>query len=136
MDNLSNNGKYRIFLKSTDDDSYFYSNTSYQWFVVSEKTGDSLFEFSGSESSSRSGDSNNGTEDVSFDETGYKLIVKSFEGETEIIPLPLEIDFAEEGKSIVLKYESGEIQTRERKQLVFFTKYGEPIYTPLKQPGE
>jgi hypothetical protein len=125
---------FTIVERRTDDDSYFYSNTRYSWYVVSKETGDEIMAFYGDDDADASGRTVSGVSSVLFHETKNALVVVD-EGTTKEIVLPKKLWLSDDGKVFHLEYESGQIHHRNRRQAIHTSKYGEPFpIVPLKNP--
>ncbi len=133
MERISKNKIFQIHIHTKDDDSYFYSNTSYQYSVISIQTGDELFSFSGSSNSNHSGTSESGISDIFFDNDANFLIIKHYDSKKEKIELPTDIKIENDNNHIILEYLDGHTEKRKRNIGIFTTKYGQPYeITPLK----
>lgn len=131
---VSSNGKFEIIEYRKDDDSYFYSDTDYSYYVVSVEMGDELFAFYGHSYSGRSGTDEGGVKKVSFSDDNKLIEVDHYDGKKETFELPAELSFADKGKAIVLKYGDGRSEKRKRRAVTHFSKYGQPFSLPLKMP--
>jgi hypothetical protein len=132
MKNISPDKRFEIHLFTRDDDSYFYSNTDYYWYITSVETGDELFSFSGSDSQDSNGSKKNGVEHVDFMQNGLGVIVLNSEGSQESFRLPSQIDIVEGGKKLRLTFPDGTKNEVPRKKLMHFSKYGQPFTLPIK----
>ena len=121
--------RFEIIYRTKDDDSYFYSNTDYTWYVRSLQTGDELFCFSGYSNADAHSSREEGVSSVHFD--GYKVVAKHFDGKLEVHELPTDIQIVEKGNAIELLYADGRKEKRKRKQVIYFLKFGQVIQLPL-----
>ena len=121
--------KFGIFFNTRDDNSYFYSYSSYAWAIVSLNTGDELYLFDGSCDTDKSGKIEQGTKAVAINEDETILLITNADNTITEIQLPISVDLSNDGYSIILTWINGKIEKRERKKLLFTTKYGEP-YCP------
>lgn len=137
MRNISNNGLYQVIKHRSDDDSYFYSYTSYSWYVISVETGDELMAFYGSDSSDSGGRVISGVQDVYFHDIENILIVEDEENKTQEIEMPVRIWLTDKDKTLNMEYKSGKIERRERREAIATTKYGQPLeLKPPKNPTD
>ena len=120
---------FEIIYRTKDDDSYFYSNTDYTWYVRSLQTGDEVFCFSGYSNADANSSSEGGISSVHLD--GYKVIARHFDGKLEEHKLPIDIQIVEKGNAIELLYDDGRKEKRKRKQVVYFLKFGQVVQLPL-----
>ena len=127
----SPDGRFEIIPYTHDDDSYFYSDTDYYWSVASVETGDELLSYSGYWNSRRDGDMKDGTESVAFGESGDAVVSTSFDGKVERDELPASIELVDGGRAIRLAFRDGKTETRTRRAVTIFTKYGQSISRPL-----
>ncbi len=134
MSKFSENGKFEIIEHQTDDDSYFYSDTDYSYYVASVETGDELFDFYGHSYSGRGGVDKGGVKKISFENDKNSIKVEHYDGEIEHFELPIEVTFADKGKAILLKYQNGNTEKRKRKAITHFSKYGQSYSPSLKKP--
>ena len=127
----SADGRFEIIVHREDDDSYFYSDTDYSWYVRSVETGDELASFSGSSSSGRSGSDERGTRTVRFSESSDVVEATNVDGTINRIELPAGIDIVDGGRGVVLTYRDGRTDSRKRNRVVVTGKSGRPVFYPL-----
>lgn len=92
--------------------------------MLSAEFGDELFRFSGHSYSGRSGTSTGGIEHVDFD--GRFVVAHPYEGTPERAELPVKLELADSGNALILTWANGRRETRERREAIATTKYGEP----------
>ncbi len=126
--------KYSIETDTHDDDSYMYSYTSFSFHVMVNETRDELYIFGGSESSDSSGSSKSGVQEVKINENESWVITLDAEGEERDYPLPVSVEYYENGDKIKILWPSGREEIRERRSMSISTKYGQPILTSLNYP--
>lgn len=123
----SPDGRFEIIYYTHDDDSYFFSDTDYYWSVASVETGDELLAYSGYWNSRRDGDMKDGTESVEFAESCDAVVSTGFDGTVKRDELPASVELVDGGRAIRLTFRDGKTETRERRAVTIFTKYGQSI---------
>lgn len=124
--------RFEIIAHRRDDDSYFYSDTDYSWFVRSLETGDELASFFGSDNAGRLGSSTNGVASVSIDDT--EVVAIHHDGTVERVALPVRIEIIEGGAAIQLTYADGRSEKRPRRAVSYTMKFGGFVKLPLIDP--
>ncbi|MFL5728997.1 MAG: hypothetical protein ACJ75J_05855 [Cytophagaceae bacterium] len=128
--------RFEILEFSKDDESYFYSHSDYSFHILCKETGDELWRFSGSTSSDRDSNREDGVRYVEIDETETEALVLYYDGKEEKIELPGQVTISEERKTIILAFRNGKSEIRQRKPLIHFTKSGDMIQYPLINPPQ
>jgi len=134
MGELSPDGRFEIHTHRRDDDSYFYSDTDYSWWIAIVETGDEIAQFSGSSCDRRDGLHEDGVERVCFD--GGFVVATGYDGKVERVELPASWQVSDDGKRITLAYPDGRADTRERFPVIATGKFGDSFFlTRLAPPG-
>ena len=121
--------QFEIIYRTRDDDSYFYSNTDYEWYIRSLETGDQVYSFFGSNQSDANGSYDSGVQSVSFE--GYEVVTKDAKGKVEKHPLPVKMEIIENGEKVKLTFADGTTEERDRKAVFYTLKFGQPVQLPL-----
>ena len=134
MSERSPDGRFEMHTHRRDDESYFYCDTDYYWWIAVVETGDEIAQFSGSSFDRRGGLHEEGVERVSFD--GGFVIATGYDGKVERVELPVSWQVSDDGKRITLVYADGRAGTRERHPVIATGKFGDSFFSYETQAAQ